>query len=184
MVHWCDRAVMKAAWCQQGSLRFMSLGMLNKFRSYTGSGLALARAMTGLGRAPLFISWNLTFRCNLRCGYCGAVDAPRRECTTEEIVAGLKEMYGAGARWVTFGGGEPLLRPDLGALIADAKALGYQVFVSTNGHFLPGRLDDLRLDEARGLRGLARVPGLRELLRAQGDLFPLRPFSPLFRALS
>ena len=119
--------------------------MLNKFRSYTGSGLALARAMTGLGRAPLFISWNLTFRCNLRCGYCGAVDAPRRECTTEEIVAGLKEMYGAGARWVTFGGGEPLLRPDLGALIADAKALGYQVFVSTNGHFLPGRLDDLRL---------------------------------------
>lgn len=122
----------------------MSVDVLNKLHSYTGSGIALLRAMTGLGRAPLFVSWNLTFRCNLRCGYCGAVDAPRRECTTDEIVAGLKEMYGAGARWVTFGGGEPLLRPDLGTLIADAKGMGYQVFVSTNGHFLPGRLDDLR----------------------------------------
>lgn len=115
-----------------------------RLRTGAGSGIALAKVLTGLGRAPLFVSWNLTFRCNLRCGYCGASEAPRRECTTEEVCAGLQELYGVGARWVTFGGGEPLLRRDLGTLVARAKALGFQVFVSTNGHFLPERLEDLR----------------------------------------
>jgi len=40
------------------------------------AGLKLLRGVLGLGRVPLFLSWNITFRCNLRCAYCGASDAP------------------------------------------------------------------------------------------------------------
>ena len=101
------------------------------------------REIFGLGHAPLFVSWNLTFRCNLRCGYCGASDAPRRECDTEEIKRGLDDLYALGGRWITFGGGEPLLRRDLPEIVAHAKALGFQVFISTNGHFVPDRIDEL-----------------------------------------
>ena len=39
-------------------------------------------------------------------------------------------------------GGEPLLRPDLGALLADIKALGYPVKLDTNGAF-PQKLKQL-----------------------------------------
>lgn len=122
----------------------MALHVFKEFRNYAGSVCALMKGVTGLGRTPLFVSWNVTFRCNLRCGYCGASDAPRRESTTAEIQTGLDELRRLGGRWVTFGGGEPLLRPDLGELIAYAKARGFQVFVSTNGHFVPDHLDALR----------------------------------------
>ena len=122
----------------------MASDKLRRWYQSGRSGLTLLKVIAGLGRAPLFVSWNVTFRCNLRCGYCGALDAPRRECETEEIKAGLQELYRLGGRWITFGGGEPLLRRDLGDLIVYAKSLGFQVFVSTNGHFVPKRIEDLR----------------------------------------
>ncbi len=122
----------------------MTSDKLHRWYQSGRSGLALLKVMAGLGRVPLFVSWNVTFRCNLRCGYCGASDAPRRECETEEIKVGLQELYRLGGRWITFGGGEPLLRRDLGELIVYAKSLGFQVFVSTNGHFVPERIEDLR----------------------------------------
>ncbi|NLN92884.1 MAG: radical SAM protein [Candidatus Hydrogenedens sp.] len=108
------------------------------------TGFQLLRGMMGLGRVPLFLSWNLTFRCNLRCTYCGASEAPRQELTTEEICAGLEEVYKLGSRWVTFGGGEPLLRADIGSIIDRAAALGYQVFLSSNGSLLPKKIDEIR----------------------------------------
>lgn len=148
---------------------------LSRYGQSFKSGITLLKVMAGLGRAPLFVSWNVTFRCNLRCGYCGASDAPRRECDTEEIKTGLQELYRLGGRWVTFGGGEPLLRPDLGELIVHAKSLGFQVFVSTNGHFVPERLEDLRpvdnlnfsLDGPREVHDMVRGAGaFEDTLRA------------------
>lgn len=108
------------------------------------AGLVLLKVMVGLGRSPLFISWNVTFKCNLRCAYCGAVDAPHREWDTEKITRGLNDLYLAGARWITFGGGEPLLRSDIGTLINAAKSIGFTVFLSTNGRFVPDKIELLR----------------------------------------
>lgn len=153
----------------------MAISTLKHLYQSGRSGLALLKVMAGLGRTPLFASWNVTFRCNLRCGYCGASEAPRRECTTDEIKQGLDDLYRLGCRWITFGGGEPLLRRDLGELIAYAKAKGFQVFVSTNGHFVPDRLDDLRqvdnlnfsLDGPREIHDAVRGAGaFQDTLRA------------------
>ena len=88
-------------------------------------------------RRPLFAEWNLTFRCNLRCRYCGAHDAPRKELTCDEILRGLDQLRALGARWITFGGGEPLLRNDLDEILKHAKTRGFHVFLSTNGWLLP-----------------------------------------------
>ncbi len=88
-------------------------------------------------RLPLFLEWNLTFRCNLRCQYCGACDARGDELGTEAIQSSLGKLRALGAGWVTFGGGEPLLRKDLPEILRHAKGLGFQVFLSTNGTLLP-----------------------------------------------
>ena len=150
------------------------------------TGLVLLKVMAGLGRTPLFISWNVTFKCNLRCAYCGAVDAPHREWDTEKIAQGLGDLYRSGARWITFGGGEPLLRSDIETLITKAKDIGFTVFVSTNGHFVPDKLDLLRQvdnvnlsldgpeaihDQVRGTGAFADTMRAADTLRKNGMPF-------------
>lgn len=57
---------------------------------------------------------------------------------------GLESLYKLGGRWITFGGGEPLLRRDLPEIAQYAKSLGFQVFISTNGKFLPERSQEFQ----------------------------------------
>ena len=84
-------------------------------------------------RAPLFVAWNLTFRCNLHCRYCGTNEVRIPECDSSAVTEGLDRLWELGARWITFGGGEPLLRDDIGVLLSHAKRKGFQVYLSTNG---------------------------------------------------
>jgi len=56
----------------------------------------------------------------------------------------LDGLHRAGTRWITLGGGEPLLREDIGAIIDRAKSLGLGVFISTNGSLVPTRMEEIR----------------------------------------
>ncbi|HOK90285.1 MAG TPA: radical SAM protein [Candidatus Hydrogenedentes bacterium] len=136
------------------------------YRAVTGA-LTLARvALTG-ARAPLFISWNLTFRCNLRCAYCGVEDAVGPELNTEGVIRGLESLWKLGARWVTFSGGEPLTRKDIGEIVGAARGMGYSVFISTNGALIPKKEDvillvdhvTMSLDGPREVHDAARGKG-------------------------
>ncbi len=105
-------------------------------RTALTGGYALAQARL-FGRArPLFAEWNLTFRCNLRCKYCGASEATSEELPTTQVLSGLDDLWALGCRWITFGGGEPLLRRDTPQILQYAKEKGFQVFISTNGYFV------------------------------------------------
>lgn len=95
-------------------------------------------------RVPLFLEWNLTFRCNLRCKYCGACDARGAELGAEEVQRGLDALRELGAGWVTFGGGEPLLRKDISEILRHAKQKGFYVYLSTNGILLPEKAEALQ----------------------------------------
>ncbi len=94
---------------------------------------------------PLFAAWNVTFRCNLRCRYCGACDTREEELDTAGVLRGLDELWVLGARWITFGGGEPLLRSDMGEIMTHARELGFEPFISTNGWLVPRHMDVVRL---------------------------------------
>ena len=48
-----------------------------------------------------------------------------------------------GTRWVSFTGGEPLLRNDLGRIIIQAKRSGMFVSVSSNGRLIPEKVNQL-----------------------------------------
>ena len=96
-------------------------------------------------RVPLSVHIGLTNRCNNRCRYCNFQALSQEDVwTTEDLIRVLDEMRVAGTRRVQFTGGEPMLRKDLGIILAYAKSLGMFVGLSTNGFQVPGRVEELR----------------------------------------
>lgn len=83
--------------------------------------------------SPLFVEWNLTFRCPYQCLYCGSREVTVNELDTNEILERLNILQKIGVRWITFGGGEPLIRKDIMKILEHAKSLGLNVFLSSTG---------------------------------------------------
>jgi MoaA/NifB/PqqE/SkfB family radical SAM enzyme len=130
-------------------------------------------------RVPLFVAWNVTFRCNLRCMYCGTNEVHVPEWNLDQIRGGLDELWDLGARWITFGGGEPLVRHDIGEILASAKGKGFQVFLSTNGALVPRKQAAMRwvdhvnlsLDGPRDVHDLVRGKGTFDRALEAIDVF-------------
>jgi MoaA/NifB/PqqE/SkfB family radical SAM enzyme len=79
-------------------------------------------------------------RCNQSCVFCLEQDGSWRpfvDPTTVETQAVITELWGRGARHITFMGGETFFRKDLGRLLAHARDVGFtRVGVTTNGSVL------------------------------------------------
>lgn len=80
-------------------------------------------------RAPMIVYWELTNACGLACRHCRATAMPLPapgELTTAEAIDLLDDMTGFGdpLPHVVFTGGDPLRRPDLDLLLAEARARG------------------------------------------------------------
>lgn len=85
-------------------------------------------------RIPLTVLWELTGRCNLRCKHCYVPhDAAWAELNTAEGVAVLDQLAEAGTLYLTFSGGEPLLRPDFFTLAEAAREREFALRIFTNG---------------------------------------------------
>ena len=85
---------------------------------------------------PLWLLAELTYRCPLQCPYCSnPLDFAQTESelSTEEWVRVLRQGREMGAAQLGFSGGEPLVRQDLGELIAEARHLGYYSNLITSG---------------------------------------------------
>jgi len=85
------------------------------------------------------VIWNLVRRCNLNCKHCYSTSADtdfKGELSTEEARAVLHQLKAAGVPALILSGGEPLLRPDLYDIAAQAKLLGFHLSLSTNGTLL------------------------------------------------
>ena len=85
---------------------------------------------------PLWLLAELTYRCPLHCVFCyNPVDyaVHRKELTTAQWVAVMREARQLGAAQLGFSGGEPLLRDDLEELIAEGRRLGFYTNLITSG---------------------------------------------------
>lgn len=98
------------------------------------------------GRTPLVVVLNVTFKCNLRCGYCYGQYFNRRDrdFTTDELLGLIDELGRMGTRSITLGGGEPLLRGDIGQIIERIKARGIECGFNINGLLVSKRIDVLK----------------------------------------
>ena len=89
---------------------------------------------TGLD-APICLTWELTYACNLACVHCLSSSGRRdpRELTTAECLAVIDELERMQVFYVNIGGGEPTVRRDFWELVDYAVEHRVGVKFSTNG---------------------------------------------------
>lgn len=89
---------------------------------------------TGLD-APICLTWELTYACNLACVHCLSSSGRRdpNELSTAEAKAVIDELQAMQVFYINIGGGEPMVRPDFFELLEYAIAHQVGVKFSTNG---------------------------------------------------
>ncbi len=99
---------------------------------------ALADQLKGGLDAPICLTWELTYACNLDCVHCLSSSGRRdpNELTTAEAKAVLDELAAMQVFYINIGGGEPMIRRDFFELIEYSINLGIGVKFSTNGAFI------------------------------------------------
>ena len=102
--------------------------------------------------APICLTWELTYACNLACVHCLSSSGQRdpHELSTAEAKAVLDELAALQVFYINIGGGEPMIRRDFFELVEYSTGRGIGVKFSTNGAFI---------DAARASR-LAAMPYL------------------------
>jgi mycofactocin radical SAM maturase len=85
--------------------------------------------------APICLTWELTYACNLSCVHCLSSSGRRdpRELTTAQCESVIDELQAMQVFYVNIGGGEPTVRPDFWHLLEYAVAHQVGVKFSTNG---------------------------------------------------
>lgn len=90
--------------------------------------------------APICLTWELTYACNLQCVHCLSSSGRRdpRELDTAEAKAVIDELQAMQVFYVNIGGGEPTVRPDFWELVDYATDHRVGVKFSTNGIAIDG----------------------------------------------
>ena len=93
----------------------------------------LRQKLWGRRRYPLVLMLEPLLRCNLACAGCGKIQHPaeilRRQLTPQQCFNAVEEC---GAPIVSIPGGEPLLHPDIGAIVAGLVERKKYVYLCTN----------------------------------------------------
>jgi MoaA/NifB/PqqE/SkfB family radical SAM enzyme len=87
-------------------------------------------------RHPLLVHIIPMRRCNLACTYCNEFDDFSNPVPLEEMFRRIDRLGAMGTSVITISGGEPLLHPDLDAIIARIRHNGILAGIITNGYLL------------------------------------------------
>ena len=103
-------------------------------------------------RAPLFVAWQLTNRCQARCVSCCEESGPDRawadELQRDEALDVARAIADFGVPYVAFGGGEPLGVPFCWDIFERLSAGGVALKLETDG----SRIDEAAADRLAALR--------------------------------
>lgn len=89
-------------------------------------------------KAPIFVWWDITYRCNFRCKQCyssSGLPLPD-ELTFEEVCSVLDELAEMEVFYVYFLGGEPFMRRDFLDILRHCADLELTSVINTNGWFV------------------------------------------------
>jgi MoaA/NifB/PqqE/SkfB family radical SAM enzyme len=97
---------------------------------------------------PAVCDVSVTNVCNAACDFCSYardkdVVRERRWIDRTALARALPILYGRGIRYLAFQGGEPLLHPDIVAMVRDVRAIGIRPALITNGWLLPQYIEPL-----------------------------------------
>ena len=101
-------------------------------------------ARVGLQPSPLSLTYEVTWRCNLACGYCDRHTPMRREMQLDEIFSAFGAFYALGMRHTNLDGGEPLTHRHIAPIVAWLVQRRVAVTMHTNGILIPRYMDLVR----------------------------------------
>lgn len=101
---------------------------------------------------PFKVDWEITYRCNLSCAHCYQTGpSSDKELTTKEIYSVLDELADSGCLYITFTGGEILLREDFFDIAKYARKKEFAIRLFTNGTLI----DEETADKIKELNPLS-----------------------------
>ena len=123
--------------------------------------------------APVNVTWEVTYTCNLRCIHCLSDSGPKRkgELSTEECLQVIDALAAMKVFQFNIGGGEPFMRPDFLELMDYAQQKGMVTCISTNGTLIDKaisrRLDNKLVYIQVSLDGA--TPASNDAIRGRGS---------------
>ncbi len=81
---------------------------------------------------PFYASFKLTSRCHFGCPFCNVKKSPVPDLSTGEVKAILRNLSRSPVLLTSFEGGEPLLREDIGELLAFARSCRFYLLFTTS----------------------------------------------------
>ncbi|MEP7270552.1 MAG: radical SAM protein [Acidobacteriota bacterium] len=75
-------------------------------------------------------------RCNLACGYCNEYDKVSEPVPLDVVTTRLDRLASFGTSVITISGGEPMLHPDIFAIIAHIRSRGMIAGLISNGYYM------------------------------------------------
>jgi hopanoid biosynthesis associated radical SAM protein HpnH len=108
---------------------------------WTTATYVLKQKLKGRKQYPLVLMLEPLFRCNLACAGCGKIQYPahvlKRQLTPEECFQAVDEC---GAPTVAIPGGEPLMHPQIGEIVAGLVSRKKYIYLCTNALLLEEKL--------------------------------------------
>lgn len=92
---------------------------------------------------PILCNYYLNYKCNAKCSFCDIWEIPSQYASLESIKKNFIDLKKLGVKVIDFTGGEPLLHPNLGEILAEAKALKFITTLTTNGLLYPKKAKEL-----------------------------------------
>ncbi|TNV71278.1 hypothetical protein FGO68_gene5613 [Halteria grandinella] len=118
---------------------------------------------------PVYVVWEITLACNLKCSHCGSrAGNPRpQELSTEEALDVVEQLAKLGTREVTIIGGEAFIRRDWLEIVGAIRSHGMVCTMQTGAFKLADKLLDAAVKA--GLQGIGisidGLEGLHDQLR-------------------
>lgn len=95
-------------------------------------------------RKPTAVRINLNNKCVYQCEYCNVWNTPTKEMTTEQVINLIDELKEMGTQRISFSGGEPMLRKDIGKIISYTKSKGISPSINTTGFSFKKRINEIK----------------------------------------
>jgi len=85
---------------------------------------------------PVYGSFKVTHRCNMRCPFCNVWKQKTRDLSTKEVFRVIDKLSESTVTVLSLEGGEPTLRKDILDIIKYAHDRSFYLFMTTNGTLL------------------------------------------------
>ena len=96
-------------------------------------------------RVPLAVRWQLTNRCPNRCVYCNIwAEESIHELSTTQIFTIIDDLKEQGTQAISFSGGEPLLREDIGEILDYCHKKNISTSMNSSGGLIAQKMNQIQ----------------------------------------